>query len=165
MADIQDINVATRNLYQLLDVMAEVVMNTPADKQGMVARAQALTSIARDEAERIDAAVESLVDGGLSEDNSEAKAIDALGRQYNAAREAWIKADMAADKSGDEALTDAAKTAEALHDKYRDELFAFRPKTQAGFAELRCSSAYGTWPRAWMIVGSSSSSKQMGGQE
>ncbi|MEQ1945149.1 hypothetical protein ABMA32_22280 [Mesorhizobium sp. VNQ89] len=54
MAHIQDINVATRNLYQLLDVMAEVVMNTPADKQGMVARAQALTSIARDEAERID---------------------------------------------------------------------------------------------------------------
>jgi hypothetical protein len=122
-------------LHQLLGVVSETVANIPNDPSGLAARAAALASIAQGEAARIDAAIEALADTiPTDRGDSESEAITWLGKEYDDARVAWVRADIAADKpNASKALKEAAKRAEALHDNYRNRLFEFRPTTQAGF--------------------------------
>lgn len=73
-ADLNDIHAATNNLYQLLAVVYEQVIDLYtggiSDHTKAVAdRLAALAIIARDEAERIDSAVGEAIAGGNSEDD------------------------------------------------------------------------------------------------
>jgi hypothetical protein len=134
MIDIQDISAATHNLHQLLGAISETIANIPNEPSGLAPRAAALASIAHGEAARIDAAIEGLADAGAPNSDSESEAITWLGKEYDEARVAWIRADIAADKpNASKAQKDAAKRAEALHDNFRNRLFEVRPTTQAGF--------------------------------
>ena len=141
------------NLYHQLDAVVEIMQGLDhprphPDAQTEQDRADAMAWVARDLARAAAKAVGKAIDEQSQEASTDADVIRTLGEEYDETFEAWLAAEEAADVPNATAqLTDAALKAVKLHDQYRDAIFAFRPKTERGYA-AKASILLRIWDRA-----------------
>jgi len=127
------------NLYHQLDAVVEIMQGLDhprpqPDAQTEQDRADAMAWVARDLARTAAKAIGKAIDEQSQEASTDVDVIRTLGEEYEEALVAWTTASEKADEFPDSAHKAAEKAAEKVHDQYRDSIFAFRPKTERGYA-------------------------------